>query len=67
MNYLIDQEPTRPLEQIRKDAKQHAAVLGNERMIALVGAVLLVLIRVEIVIAANCIRSCPSIFLWGSC
>lgn len=52
MNYLIDQEPTRPLERVRRDAKQQEAVAGNERLIALVGSVLLVLIGVEIVIAA---------------
>ena len=66
MNFFVDQEPTRPLKQIRvdkgptrplkqisMDAKQDAAVLGNERMIALVGTVLLVLIVAEIIIAAK--------------
>ncbi len=53
MNFFVDQEPTRPLEQIRMDAKQDAAVVGNERMIALVGTVLLVLIVAEIIIAAK--------------
>jgi len=49
----VDQEPTRPLKQISMDAKQDAAVVGNERMIALVGTVLLVLIVAEIMIAAK--------------
>lgn len=53
MNYLIDQEPTRPLAQVRRDAKQQEAVAGNERLIALVGTVLLVLIGAEIIIAAK--------------
>lgn len=53
MNYLIDQEPTRPLAQVRRDAKHQAAVTGNERMIALVGTVLLVLIGAEIIITAK--------------
>lgn len=53
MNFFIDQEPTRPLKQLRRAANQQAAVVGNERMIALVGTVLLVLIGVEIVIAAK--------------
>lgn len=53
MNFLIDQEPTRPLAQVRRDAKQQAAVFGNERLIALVGTVLLVLIGAEIIIAMN--------------
>lgn len=49
----IDQEPTRPLEQVRRAVKQQAAVAGNERLIALVGTVLLVLIGAEIIIAAK--------------
>ncbi len=49
----VDQEPTRPLQQIRVDTKQDAAVVGNERMIALVGTVLLVLIVAEIAITAR--------------
>jgi hypothetical protein len=53
MNFFVDQEPTRPLAQVRRDAKQQAAVAGNERMIALVGTVLLLLIGAEIVIAAK--------------
>lgn len=53
MNFLVDQEPTRPLAQVRRDAKQQAAVFGNEQMTALVGIVLLVLIGAEIVITAK--------------
>ncbi|HXX77238.1 MAG TPA: hypothetical protein VEI53_02005, partial [Ktedonobacteraceae bacterium] len=66
MNFFVDQEPTRPLKQIRvdqeptrplkkisMDVKQDAAVVGNERMTALVGTVLLVLIVAEIMIAAK--------------
>ena len=49
----IDQEPTRPLARVRRDAKQQAAVVGNERLIALMGTVLLVLIGAEILIAAK--------------
>ena len=53
MPFSIDQEPTRPLEQVRRAVKQQAAVAGNERMIALVGTMLLVLIGAEIIIAAK--------------
>ncbi len=53
MNFLVDQEPTRPLAQVRRDAKQEAAVAGNERLIALVGTVLLVLIGAEIIISVK--------------
>ncbi|HET9919914.1 MAG TPA: hypothetical protein VFQ30_08745 [Ktedonobacteraceae bacterium] len=53
MNFFVDQEPTRPLEQVRRDAKQQAAVVGNERMIALLGSVSLVLVGAEIIIAAK--------------
>lgn len=49
----IDQEPTRPLEQVRRAVQQQVAVAGNERLIALVGSVLLVLIATEIIIAAK--------------
>ncbi len=53
MNFLTDRGPVRPPEQTSTNVEQHFAVVGNERMIALAGTVLLVLIIAEIVIAAN--------------
>ena len=53
MNSLVDRGPMRPPEQNRTKVKQNPAVIGNERLSALAGAVLLVLIIVEIVIAAQ--------------
>lgn len=47
------QEPVHSPEQASIDFEQYAPVVGNERIIALAGAVLLVLILAEIVIAAN--------------
>lgn len=53
MNVLADRGPMRPPEQTRTNRKQHPGVVGNERMSALAGSVLLVLIIAEIVIAAQ--------------
>ncbi|HLV97045.1 MAG TPA: hypothetical protein VKT82_00075 [Ktedonobacterales bacterium] len=53
MNVLADREPMRPPEQTRKNRKSHPGVLGNERLSALVGSVLLVLMLAEIVVAAQ--------------
>lgn len=47
------QEPVHPPERASINFEQYSPVVGNERMIALAGAVLLVLILAEIVIAAN--------------
>lgn len=53
MKSLYEQE-TMPLPaQISTNVEQHSVVVGNERLIALTGAVLLVLIMAEIVIAAK--------------
>ncbi|HTK07316.1 MAG TPA: hypothetical protein VL485_09110 [Ktedonobacteraceae bacterium] len=53
MNFLTDRGPMRPPEQTRINVEQHSSVAGNERIIALAGSVLLVLILAEIVIAAK--------------
>jgi hypothetical protein len=53
MNIQTDQEPVRSPEQSRTKGEQHSAVVGNERLIALAGIVLLVLIIAEIVISIN--------------
>jgi hypothetical protein len=53
VNFLTDRGLARPPEQTSTNVEQHVTVVGNERMIALTGTVLLVLILAEIVIAAN--------------
>jgi hypothetical protein len=53
MNIQTDQEPVRSPEQSRTKGEQYSAVVGNERLIALAGIVLLVLIIAEIVISIN--------------
>lgn len=67
MNFFVDREPTRPLERIRMGARQDAAVVGNERMTALAGTVLLVLIVAEIVIAAKLHALMPIHMYVGCC
>ena len=54
MNFLTDKGHRSPVEQHGTNVEQQAAVVvGNERLVALTGTVLLVLIIAEIVIAAN--------------
>ncbi len=53
MSVLADREPMRPPERPRTKRKPHPGVVGNERLSALAGSVLLGLIIAEIVIAAQ--------------
>lgn len=63
VHFLTDQGPERPPEQTLMNTKQHPSVAGNERIIALTGTVLLLLILLELVITVK-LRALLSIHIF---
>ena len=64
MSLFPDREPVRPSEQTCTNAEQHSAIVRNERLTALVGVVLLILMMAEISLSLNLYALIPAhIFL----